>query len=403
MLLVEDLHKSYGDLKALQGISFEVKEGDILGLLGPNGAGKSTTMRIVTGYIPADSGRVLVDGLDSMNNSLQVRQRIGYLPEHTPLYTDMRVAEFLMFRAHIKGVPRRERKNRVIEVMEKTQTTDRAQQIIGNLSKGFRQRVGIADALIGRPRLLILDEPTIGLDPLQVRQVRDLIKDLASERTVILSTHILAEVEMICNKVVIIHQGTTVAADKIASLIDNYDEYAVELTLERNGASVDELKTALSIDTVKAVSDSSNSWENPDKVISFRLTPKERKDIRPQLYDLAKTQSWKLLELRRERVSLEDVFTLLTQQHADKAADTKETEPTVKADDAVSEAQASKPEAAKEEAAPEKASEADAEPAKADVETDGKTDATASADSDSPGDGSEQAPEADKDSKKAKE
>lgn len=391
MLLVEDLHKSYGDLKALQGISFKVEEGDILGFLGPNGAGKSTTMRIVTGYVPADSGRVLVDGLDSMTHSLQVRQRIGYLPEHTPLYTDMRVAEFLMFRAHIKGVPRRERKNRVIEVMEKTQTTDRAQQIIGNLSKGFRQRVGIADALIGRPRLLILDEPTIGLDPLQVRQVRDLIKDLASERTVILSTHILAEVEMICNKVVIIHQGTTVAADNIASLIDNYDEYAVELTLECNGASADELRTALQLESVKTVAEGSNALESPDKAMSFRLTPKAREDIRPQLYDLAKTKNWKLLELRRERVSLEDVFTLLTQQHVAQTLEAKDTAPEAKSEAAKSEASTGKPEL-EEKASPEEGRAAEPE------KTDGE--ATAEADSESPEHSSEQSSEADQESKK---
>lgn len=400
MLLVEDLHKSYGDLKALQGISFKVEEGDILGFLGPNGAGKSTTMRIVTGYIPADSGRVLVDGLDSMNHSLQVRQRIGYLPEHTPLYTDMRVAEFLMFRAHIKGVPRRERKNRVIEVMEKTQTTDRAQQIIGNLSKGFRQRVGIADALIGRPRLLILDEPTIGLDPLQVRQVRDLIKDLASERTVILSTHILAEVEMICNKVVIIHQGTTVAADNISSLIDNYDEYAVELTLERNGASLEELKTALRLDSVKDVSEGANTWENSEKALSFRLTPKDRQDIRPQLYDLAKTKNWKMLELKRERVSLEDVFTLLTRQHVAQAAaeSTPETE---------AKAELPKQEAPKQEPTLEKASENEAEAPKTEEKTgetaEDKTESQSDAAPDSPKENAEQSSEADEDSKKAKE
>jgi ABC-2 type transport system ATP-binding protein len=313
MLIVEDLHKSYGDLKALQGISFQVEEGDILGFLGPNGAGKSTTMRIVTGYIPADSGRVLVDGLDSMTQSLQVRERIGYLPEHTPLYTDMRVLEFLKFRAHIKGVPRRERRSRVSEVMEKTQITDRAQQIIGNLSKGFRQRVGIADALVAKPRLLILDEPTIGLDPLQVRQVRDLIKELALERTVVLSTHILAEVEMICNKVVIIDEGATVASDNIESLISNYDEFAVELTIRKNGCSKEQVEQQLSgLELVKTVQEQIVDWEDQEESQSFRLIPNERKDLRPALYALARDKDWKLLELKRERVSLEDVFTRLT-------------------------------------------------------------------------------------------
>jgi ABC-2 type transport system ATP-binding protein len=223
----------------------------------------------------------------------------------------MRVAEFLKFRAHIKGVPRRERKNRVAEVMGKTQLVDRAHQIIGNLSKGFKQRVGIADALVGNPRLLILDEPTIGLDPLQVRQVYDLIKELAHDRTVILSTHILPDVEMICNKVVIIHQGITVASDSIGSLIEHYDDYAIELTLEKNGCSRPSIMDKLrSIDGVKEIEGGQS--EAAQDTLIFRMIPNERRDLRGHLFAMAKEQGWKLLELRREKISLENVFTRLT-------------------------------------------------------------------------------------------
>ena len=213
MIKVEDLTKRYAGATALNGVSFEVQRGEIVGFLGPNGAGKSTTMRILTGFIPASSGRVHVAGLDVFENSLEVRKRVGYMPENNPLYTDMRVSEYLRFRAKLKGLPRAERLERIPEIMELTGIKDVAHRIIGHLSKGYRQRVGLADALLAEPDLLILDEPTIGLDPVQIRQVRQLIKDLGKRHTILLSTHILPEVEMTCNRVIIIHHGRILASD----------------------------------------------------------------------------------------------------------------------------------------------------------------------------------------------
>jgi len=360
MLLVRDLHKEYGDLKALQGVSFEVNEGDILGFLGPNGAGKSTTMRIITGYLPATSGLVQVDGLDVATQSLEVRRRIGYLPESTPLYTDMRVVEYLSHRAHLKGVKRRNRRAEVAKVMGLTLITPRARQIIGNLSKGFRQRVGIADALLGDPRLLILDEPTIGLDPNQVRQVRELIRSLSQDRTVILSTHILAEVEMICNKVVIINAGATVASDSVDGLVARYDEHAVRVLLSSADRS-EELAAALEgLDGVRAVRALTEAELHAGEAAGFRVLPEGSRDLRGALFALCESADWPLLEIHRERTRLEDVFSILTSNQtktedakaesakAEAAVSKAETEaeaPEVKAPEAEAKAEAKAPEA----------------------------------------------------------
>jgi len=207
MIDVQHLTKAYGDFRAVDDITFHVGEGEIVGLLGPNGAGKTTTMRILTCFIPATSGKVTVAGYDVFGQSLQVRQNIGYLTENNPLYPEMRVTEYLKFRARLKDVPRRERKSRIGEVLERCGAIDFASQVIGTLSKGQRQRVGLADCLLHNPRILILDEPTVGLDPNQIRHVRDLIKELGSAYTVLISTHILPEVESVCERFIIIHEG----------------------------------------------------------------------------------------------------------------------------------------------------------------------------------------------------
>jgi len=207
MIDVQHLTKAYGDLRAVDDITFHVGEGEIVGLLGPNGAGKSTTMRILTCFIPATSGKAAVAGCDVFTQSLQVRQNIGYLPENNPLYPEMRATEYLKFRAKLKNVPRKERKRRIGEVLERCGAADFAGQVIGTLSKGERQRVGLADCLLHNPRILILDEPTVGLDPNQIRHVRDLINELGSAHTVLISTHILPEVESVCERFIIIHEG----------------------------------------------------------------------------------------------------------------------------------------------------------------------------------------------------
>src|SRR5687767_13204158 len=213
MIKVENLTKKYAGVTAVENVSFEVEKGEIVGFLGPNGAGKSTTMRILTGYLPASSGRASIAGFDVFEQSLQARQRLGYLPESTPLYTDMRVNEYLRYRAALKGVPHGKLKERVGDVIELCNLKDKERALIASLSKGYRQRVGLADSLVHDPDLLILDEPTIGLDPNQIRQVRDLIKNLAQKRTVLISTHILPEVEIMCSRVIVIHKGRIRATD----------------------------------------------------------------------------------------------------------------------------------------------------------------------------------------------
>src|SRR5215475_4323063 len=213
MIEVENLTKRYAGHTAVSGISFTVKRGEIVGLLGPNGAGKSTTMRILSGYLPASSGTVRIAGLDVFRDSTEVRRRIGYMPENNPMHYDLRVREYLKFRARLKCLSRKQSRERVDMVMEQCGLTDVSRRIIGQLSKGYRQRVGLADALVHEPELIILDEPTIGLDPNQIRAVRQLIKSLASAHTVLISTHILPEAEMTCNRMLIMFEGKILAAD----------------------------------------------------------------------------------------------------------------------------------------------------------------------------------------------
>ncbi len=209
---VTDLVKRYGPTLAVSGISFTVEPGEVVGFLGPNGAGKTTTLRILTGFIPATSGRARVAGHDVFRESGAVRQKVGYLPENVPLYREMRVREYLEYRAALKRVPRSERRRKVEEVLERIRIADHKDRIIGHLSKGYRQRVGLADALVHDPEVLILDEPTVGLDPNQVREVRDLVKDLAEKRTVLFSTHVIPWVEEVCHRVIVIARGR-IAAD----------------------------------------------------------------------------------------------------------------------------------------------------------------------------------------------
>jgi ABC-2 type transport system ATP-binding protein len=218
MIEVEHLVKSYRELKAVDDVSFQVQSGEILGFLGPNGAGKTTTMRILTGVLPPTSGKAKVSGFDVFENPIEVKKRIGYLPENPPVYTDMTARAYLRFVASIKGVPRKARESEIERVATKTSCTQFLHRVIGNLSKGQRQRVGLAQALLGDPEVLILDEPTVGLDPAQIIEVRELIKSLAGKHTIVLSTHILPEVTAICQKALIIAQGRVVAYDTLEGL-----------------------------------------------------------------------------------------------------------------------------------------------------------------------------------------
>ena len=309
MIQVQRLSKRYTKVKAVDDVSFEVKKRDIVGFLGPNGAGKSTTMKILCGFLRADRGEVRVAGHDVMTDSLEARRKIGYLPERCPLYLDMRVDEYLHHRAALKGVKGKLRQERIDIVKEQCSITDVGRRIIGHLSKGYRQRVGLADALVHDPELLILDEPTQGLDPHQIRHVRELISELSQEHTVLLSTHILPEVEMICKRVIIIHHGQILAADTLNNL---QSEWCGEpqIVAELRGAPVKEitrvLKTLPGVQRVKAMV--RNSW-----VVARISESGKNGDLREAIFQEVVKQKWKLRLLQPERRSLEDVFMEVTQ------------------------------------------------------------------------------------------
>jgi ABC-2 type transport system ATP-binding protein len=228
MIHVQNLTKYYGEYPAVRDVSFDVLKGQIVGFLGPNGAGKSTTMRILAGYITATSGQATIDGRDVFWDPIEARRRIGYLPESCPLYTEMRVDEYLRFRGGLKNMGSRERRTRIDYVLERCWLKDVQRQLIGTLSKGYRQRVGLADTLLANPSVLILDEPTAGLDPAQIRETRRLIKELGDQHTILLSTHILPEVEMTCDSVIIIHQGTVAVKGSIATVRGFYENRSLE-------------------------------------------------------------------------------------------------------------------------------------------------------------------------------
>jgi ABC-2 type transport system ATP-binding protein len=296
-IVVEKLTKLYGEQKALNEISFEVKQGDVLGFLGPNGAGKSTTMKILTCYLPQTSGNASVCGFDVVKNPIEVRRQIGYLPELNPLYTDMFVKEYLLFSAEVQGLGKLAN-NRVEEMIERVGLTIERRKKIGQLSKGYKQRVGLAQAMLHNPKVLILDEPTSGLDPNQVGEMRDLIKEIGKDKTVLLSTHIMQEVEAMCNRVVIINKGKIVANDKIENLQQKLVG-EVTITIEFKN----EIKEGLikNIPGVLQVKQKGNKY-----------TVKASQDIREQISIVASSNAWVLLSMNLEEDSLENVFQKLT-------------------------------------------------------------------------------------------
>jgi len=303
MIEVQNLTKHYGPVTAIRDVSFNVTPGEIVGFLGPNGAGKSTTMRILACFMPASSGTAKVAGFDVFRDSMEVRQRIGYLPENVPLYSEMRVATYLDFVAEVKGVGRTLRKSRVADVMERCRIGDVQHRIIGKLSKGYRQRVGLAQAIVSDPAVLILDEPTIGLDPQQITEIRALIKSLAGDHTVILSTHILPEVSMVCSGVIIINRGSIVAQGPIDRLVEDFFPTArVHVQLAGPPAAVrDELSK---IPGVVAVHEEAS----PDGLPTYVVESPRGRDVRGEIFQLAAQQRWELRELRRAGMTLEEVF-----------------------------------------------------------------------------------------------
>ena len=307
MIQVENLIKRYAGGEAVRGITFSVEKGEVVGFLGPNGAGKSTTMRMLTGYLPPTDGRIEVAGAKLPQESLLVRQRIGYMPENVPLYPEMRVEEFLEYRGRLKRVSRGEISHRVGLVLDQCGLTDVRKKIIGSLSKGFRQRVGLADALVHNPMLLILDEPTAGLDPHQIRSFRELIKELGKDRTILLSTHILSEVEMVCGRAIIINKGKIEASDTLANLEKRVQAGALQIEVKADPASAKEKLGKIAEVSVVAELNRAGDW------VSFEVTAAPGTDIRGEVDGLIKREQWPLREFRREKARLEDVFVELTQ------------------------------------------------------------------------------------------
>ena len=306
MIVVENLVKRFGAVRALDGISFSIERGEVVGVLGPNGAGKTTTMRILSCYLPPSGGRVTIDGLDVATHSLEVRERIGYMPEQVPLCEDMRVGEFLAYRGRLKGLRGRRVRRRVTEVCKRCELTDVRRQLIGTLSRGYRQRVGIADCLLHEPALLILDEPTIGLDPQQVRRLRGFLKELSRQHTIMISSHILAEIEQVCDRVIIMNKGRILASDtpeQLRARLKAKVEVTAEILAPRR-----ELLDALAAAKVGV----QMSCEPMGKWSRVRLECHDDEAVRQTIFELVTKHEWTLRDLSCRHSSLEDLYVAVT-------------------------------------------------------------------------------------------
>ncbi len=306
MIEVKNLTKRYGRVTAVNNLSFEVQKGEIVGFLGPNGAGKTTTMRILSSYLPATGGTVKIAGFDVFNDSFEVRKRIGYLPETVPLYSDMRVVEYLSYRARLKRMHGKHMRMRIDAVLSQCGLEDVRRTIIGHLSKGYKQRVGLADSLVHEPELLILDEPTIGLDPNQIRLIRNLIKSLSEKHTVLLSSHILSEIEMICERVMILDRGgivTSDSTDKLLGLMKGNPHITVEIKADKDKA-IDELQKIAGV--IKVACESEGTWSR------FVCECDKGSDVREDIFRAVKENQWSMCELSMEKQNLEDVFVEMT-------------------------------------------------------------------------------------------
>ena len=314
VIQIRDLVKFYGDFQALKGISFDVNQGEILGLLGPNGAGKSTTMKILTSYISATSGSVTVDGIDLFKDPIAVRSLIGYLPESTPLYTDMLVYDYLMYIAAMRGISKSAADKRIWELAGRVGIKEKIAKGINTLSKGYKQRVGLAQAMIHNPKIIILDEPTSGLDPNQIVEIRNLIKELGEDHTIILSTHILPEVRQTCDRIVIVHQGEKVVDGRQDELEGKMThDHRLVVGVQANGVAASDVRAALvgiaGIDSVSAAAFS----ELPTPHNTFEV--RANKDVRPAIWKWATADGHQLIELTRRARDLENIFQELTIGH----------------------------------------------------------------------------------------
>ena len=345
MIEVSNLVKKYGDHTAVDHLSFQIEKGKIYGFLGPNGAGKSTTMNMITGYIASTEGKVMIDGHDILEEPESAKKCIGYLPEMPPLYFDMTVFEYMKFAADLKKIPRNQKDKQIKEVMDMVKITDMKDRLIKNLSKGYRQRVGLAQAILGYPEVIILDEPTVGLDPKQIIEIRDLIKGLKQKHTVILSSHILSEVRAVCDYVLIISHGKLVASDTP----DNLERLAAgsnSLLMKVKGEK-DTIRKAL--ETIEGVTGVEMSYDSDEKLWKTKLSIQENVDIREKVFYAMAKANCPIYEMQVKRVSLEDVFLELTEGEKkkstgkqersqwkpveDKSSETEKSEKTEKASD----------------------------------------------------------------------
>ena len=304
MIEVKNVTKKYGKFVAVDNISFNINEGEIIGLLGPNGAGKSTTMNMITGFIEPTEGEIIIDGYDMMKKSQKAKKEIGYMPEGTPLYMDLTVKEFVTYMAEIKKIDRKIRKEKVLEIIKQVGLEEVKDKLTKNLSRGYKQRTSMAGALVGEPKILILDEPTVGLDPKQITEIRNLIKELGKTHTVILSSHILSEVSQICNKVIIINKGKIVAIDTPENLEEKYaKKNVIYITVEDKNHKLEDI-----LKGIKEIKKYEKVKENDDNTIEYSIEADENTDLRKKLFEKLAKSEITILEMRKADTSLEDVF-----------------------------------------------------------------------------------------------
>ena len=304
MIQVENITKRYGNFTAVDGISFDIDEGEIVGFLGPNGAGKSTTMNMITGFIEPSDGRIIVDGYDISKKPQKAKRQIGYMPEGVPLYSDLTVKEFVAYMADLKGCEKKTKKEEIKKVLEETGLTEVQNKLTKNLSRGYKQRVSMAGALVGNPEVIILDEPTVGLDPKQITEIRNLIKELGKKHTVILSSHILSEVSQICERVIIINHGKIVAIDTPENLENKTKEKnTILVTVEDTKNNMPKLKEKISeIEEIKMIKD------NEDGTKQYSVTSAENVDLRKKLFEVLPKEEITIFELKKDESTLEDAF-----------------------------------------------------------------------------------------------
>ena len=321
MIQVENITKKYGSFTAVNNINFEIEEGEIVGFLGPNGAGKSTTMNMITGFIEPTSGRIIVDGYDISKKPKKAKKQIGYMPEGVPLYNDLTVKEFVTYMAEIKGVERKEKKNKVQQVLEQTGLTEVQNKLTKNLSRGYKQRVSMAGALVRDPKVIILDEPTVGLDPKQVTEIRALIKQLGKDHTVILSSHILSEVSQICNRVMIINKGEIIAIDSPENLEKKViKDNSIYVTVEDLDGKMETIKEKLeNVQEIKLIT------ENDDKTKKYMITAENDVDLRKNIFETFAKEGITIFEMKKADATLEDAFMQLIDTEKEEIKNIEET------------------------------------------------------------------------------